>query len=157
MRLLLVCLLVACADAPIDYGDVTDDPQLPPRGELDIEPWLAQQHFLTWRCETAVHDTAGNSAHRPRNRICSNSVLAAAIASGGELPIGSVSVKELYDASDVLMGYGVSRKVELGAGGTGWYWYEKHSNRLFADGAGDGSCPICHADAARDFTFVVVP
>jgi len=154
MRALLLCLLAACADDPIDYGDDVLDPQNPPRGEGDIEPWIAAGHYTTWSCEPASHEKAENSPH-PRNRICSNDVLSAAVAGSGELPLGAASVKELLDESDVLIGYAVSRKID-GSGKDGWYWYEKHSKRVFADGMGAGSCPLCH-EAARDYTFVIVP
>jgi hypothetical protein len=158
MRSSLVALAVAaiaCTHDPLRFGDPTGDPELPPRGEADIEPWLRAGHYLMWRCEPVPVNVRLGSPHRPQTRTCSNQL--ARSPGAGELPIGAASVKEMYDDRGAIMGYGVSRKVETG-GADGWYWYERLRNRNpNADGMGDGSCPGCHVDATRDFTFVVAP
>jgi len=157
MRSALALLLttIGCADEPRSFGDPVDDPELPPRGEADIEPWIDAGHYLAWRCEPVPVEVRLGSPHRPQTRTCSNQL---ALAPGtGEFPVGAASVKEMYDDAGEIMGYGVSRKVELG-GAPGWYWYERLRERNpNADGMNEGSCPGCHAGAARDFTFVVAP
>jgi hypothetical protein len=151
----LVFAGLACSSEPLRFGDPTDDPELPPRGEGDIEPWLRAGHYLAWRCEAGPVDVRLGSPHRPQTRTCSNRL---ALSPGtGELPIGAASVKEMYSDRGTIMGHGVSRKVATG-GATSWYWYERLRDRdPNADGIADGSCPGCHVDAARDFTFVVAP
>jgi len=147
--------LVACADSPRSFGDPTGDPELPPRGEGDIEPWIRAGHYLSWSCEAVPVDVRLGSPHRPQTRTCSNQLARA--GGTGELPVGAASVKEMYDDAGQIMGYGVSRKVEAG-GAAGWYWYERLRDRdPNADGMNEGSCPGCHVGAARDFTFVIVP
>ncbi len=150
--------LCACTDTPRSFGDVVTDPDLPPRGEGDIDGWIAAEHYLAWRCEPAPVDVRLGSPHRPQTRTCNNPVLATAGAGTGELPVGAASVKEMYDDAGGIKGYGVSRKV-VGGGAEGWYWYEKIKGSVHADDMGPpaGSCSGCHIDAPRDFTFVLVP
>jgi hypothetical protein len=152
MRLVLpVCALVvaACAADPIDYGDPVDDPELPPRGMAAIEPWLAAGHHNAWRCEPVTRPARPGSPHGGA-RVCSNALLSGADAAA--LPIGVVSVKEIYDDGGALLGHAVSRKMGEGD----WYWYEFHSKRLFVDGHNTGSCPDCHVSASAEQTFTIV-
>jgi hypothetical protein len=148
-------MLAACADPPRSFGDPTGDPELPPRGEADLEPWIRTGHYLAWACEPVPVDVRPGSPHRPQTRTCSNQL--ARTPGTGELPVGAATVKEMYDDAGRIMGYGVSRKVEAG-GAEGWYWYERLRDRNpNADGMNEGSCPACHEGATRDFTFVIVP
>src|SRR5687767_5760598 len=100
-RMILAVLLAGCAADPIDYGDVTDDPQLPPRGMGDAEAWLAAGHHKTWACEPFVREARPGSPHGGA-RVCSNAVLAAAPANATTLPVDATSVKEIYDPSQRL-------------------------------------------------------
>ncbi len=157
VQLVLLLALGSCADEPRSFGDITTDPELPPRGEGDIDGWIDEGHYLAWRCEPQPVDVRLGSPHRPQTRTCNN---AAIVSSGptGELPVGAGSVKEMYDDAGQIKGFGVSRKRATG-GADGWYWYEKISGDVKADGMGApaGSCSGCHMDAARDFTYVYVP
>src|SRR5262245_22561017 len=151
MRWCVLALLAGCAAG---FDDDPGDPEVPPRGRDDLEPWIVAGHYLAWRCEPVPVDVRLGSPHRPRTRTCSHQLARA--AGDGERPVGAASVKEMYDDAGI-MGYGVSRKVAPG-GAAGWYWYERLRDRApNADGMNDGSCPGCHAGAARDFTFVVAP
>lgn len=151
-RVLVLAVVLGCSSR---YADRTDDPEVPPRGEEDLEPWLRADHYLQWHCEPGPVDVRLGSPHRPQTRTCSN--LLAYTPGTGELGIGAASVKEMYGDDGRIMGYGVSRKVAAG-GAAGWYWYERLRDRApNADGENDGSCPGCHVAAARDFTFVVAP
>lgn len=147
MRLLLLPLLAACGvdPGPTYEGEALDDPQLPPRGDAAIGPWLEAGYYLDWACEPERHGAGPRGAHRD-NRICTNAVLAA--AEGGPFPVGSVSVKELYDGSSIR-GFAVGRKLD-----EGWYWYERDGSTLYADSTGAGLCADCHEDAPEDNVFV---
>ncbi|MBA3392533.1 MAG: hypothetical protein H0T89_07815 [Deltaproteobacteria bacterium] len=156
MTALAIALSIpACTDSPRSFGDEVADPDVPPRGEGDIDGWIAVGHYVSWRCEPAPVDVRLGSPHRPQTRTCSNVLI---VDGTGEFPVGAASVKEMFDDAGQIMGYGVSRKVAAG-GADGWYWYEKTRGRVLADGMGPpaGSCSGCHSGAARDFTWVVVP
>ena len=83
-------------------------------------------------------------------RVCSNALVVG--ATDTTLPIGSATVKEIYDGTR-LRGHAVSRKV--GEGLEGWYWYELQEF-IHADGMNEGSCPGCHVDAVTEMTWIVV-
>jgi hypothetical protein len=157
MRMILICLLAACTDDPLSFGDVVTDPDVPPRGEGDIDDWIAAGHYLSWRCEPTPVDVRFGSPHRPQTRTCNNVTITTS-GGVGELPVDASSVKEMYDDAGGIVGYGVSRKVTTGAAES-WYWYEKIRGDVKADGMGPpaGSCSGCHSDASRDFTYVYVP
>lgn len=165
MRALVLVLVVSVGgglggcvsgDDPASLGDPVDDAELPPRGEADLAPWIDAGFYLDWACEPAPVDVRLGSPHRPATRTCSN---AAMLGGGtGEYPVGAAAVKELYGAGGAIIGYAVSRKLEVGQGAAGWYWYERFAGRSpNADGVGQGSCPACHAAAVRDYVYVVAP
>lgn len=151
---LFVWLLAACTDpGPTSFGDDLADPQVPARGTDDAPTWLAAGHYQAWHCEAAPHAGRPPSPHG-KNRICSNDALSTAAT--GEFPVGAASVKEIYEGDDIFA-YAIARKLTTGAGGDGWYWYEANPDKVYANGEGAGSCTGCHARAARDFVFTVVP
>lgn len=149
-----------------DAGAGVEVTQLPPIGAAaSIEEWLAAGHYKSWACEDAPHAARPPSGHSP-NRICSN-----ALASGhgaGEYPIGSASVKELYDDEGTrIVGYAVARKVGAG-GGEAWHWFERLegagviANGLGTEGTPKRVCARCHARAGaatfgHDQVFTQVP
>lgn len=154
---LLVCFLSVAGCIGVDPGptfaeDPVDDPQLPPRGDAAVAPWLAAGYYLEWACEPAPHDPAPRSAHRT-NRICSNALHSASTA--GSFPVGAVSVKELYEDGEIR-GYAVARKLTAGTARDTWYWYERDGGTLYADSTGEELCADCHEDAPRDHVFVRV-
>jgi len=105
------------------------------------------------------------------NRVCSNDLTAGFDGSvNDERPIGSASVKELYDDASNLVGYATSLKLSRSSDdGAGWYWYERvpldsgapHDGQgVVAAGLGDSGpaksvCVGCHAAAASDATHSV--
>jgi|SRR5687768_15709761 len=160
MRALIVITLLGCGvepselvepDAGVEVGNPVADPQLPPTNRAALDAWLATGHYKTWRCEPFISTPRPGSAHS-RARICSNAALSAADLSA--IPVGAASVKELYDSSDQLRGYAVSRK--LGTSKADWYWYEKYGTSTYADGINVGLCANCHSGASSEHTFVIV-
>jgi hypothetical protein len=161
---LLALALPSCADVGSGAvpGTGPGDEQTPPTGAHAVDAWLAEGHYLGWRCEPEAHPPRAGSGHRA-NRICSNDLLAE--HGTGEYPIGAASVKELYDDDDVT-GYAVTLHFAPG-GGDAWYWFERTSDGLIADGAGtsgapNSTCASCHADAGmngrggHDFVYTQV-
>lgn len=134
------------------------DAQTPPTSSAEkLEAWLTKADYKTWSCETVEHPQVGVSPHG-KNRICSNGLAA---GFGGtttdERPLGTASVKELYDDSSKLVGYAVAVKVTAqSAAGGGWYWYERiPQTGVVANGLGDAGAPKtvcvgCHAAAGSD-------
>jgi hypothetical protein len=143
--------------------DPAGDAETPATGSVeDIEAWLAKGDYKNWACETVKRPQMKVSPHGT-NLVCSNRL--AATFEGDvddERPVGTASVKELYDDSSVLVGYAFSLKVDAKSdGGSNWYWYERVGEGAAFNGLGSGgspkaACVSCHAgagsDAAHDVT-----
>ncbi len=143
---------------------VTDDPMqvAPTSSAADIDAWIAEGHYKSWKCEAAEHEAVSPSPHG-FNRICSNDVLSAHGA--GEYPVDSVGVKELWDAAGgKIVGYAVYRHIKAGTTGDTWFWYEKvpldsaaphDANGVVAFGDGSSGaaktiCVGCHSATGID-------
>jgi hypothetical protein len=142
--------------------DPTGDAETPPTSSAeDIEAWLARGDYKSWACETVEHPQMKVSPHGT-NRVCSNA-LAAGFEGGvdDERPVGTASVKELYDDSSMLVGYAFGLKVDDESdGGRNWYWYERTGENVVANGLGSSgtpksACVGCHAGAGSDATHAV--
>jgi hypothetical protein len=152
----------------------TDVPenQIPPQGYAAIDPWLQASSYTAagWYCEDAPHPGTAPSPHG-MNRICSNEMVSENVS--GEYPVGSSSVKELYDDTGAnIVGYAVTSKVSSG-GAESWYFYEQvppgtvitgitiDANGVVADDLGDTGqaasvCASCHVNAPNDYVWVQV-
>lgn len=149
-----VLILLGCSDpGPASTGDPVDDPQVPPRGSVDITTWIAERYYESWDCEAAPHAPRSPSPHGS-NRICLNDALVGATGDG-PYPVGAAAIKELYDGDQIAL-YAVYRKVTDGEGGNTWYWFEGTADDVIANGEGDSTCVGCHSGAARDFVFTPV-
>jgi hypothetical protein len=154
MRALFV-FLVACSDpGAASFGDDLDDPQVPPRGYVDIETWIEAGHYQTWNCEPDRHPPIAGSGHSA-NRICSNDALVAAANGDGAFPVGAASVKEVF-SGDEIVNYAVYRKMTETTGGASWYWFEGIGDDVVANDIDDDTCTGCHGGAPRDFVFTIV-
>ena len=157
-----VYLQAMAQESPNPAGDA----QTPPSTSgADIEAWLADGAYKAWACETVAHPQMKVSPHG-YNRVCSNDLTASFSGDADdERPIGSASVKELYDDASNLVGYATSLKLTNGSDqGRGWYWYERvpldsaaphDAQGVVADGLGEAGpakeiCVGCHAGAASD-------
>ncbi len=156
MRSAMFLVLAACSSDPgsPSFGDLVDDPQLPPRGQDDIHTWIEAGHYLSWSCEPERHPPAPGSGHGP-NRICSNDALVAAASGDADFSIGAASVKEVFESDDSIV-YAVYRKMDETIGGNSWYWYEGTRDGNVANGQGDGTCTGCHGRAPRDFVYTII-
>jgi hypothetical protein len=160
-----VLLVSHCADKDTGSGGVPGtgpgDAETPPTGEAAVEAWLKKGDYKRWACEQTPHAARPGSAHSA-NRICSNKLLSAHGA--GEYPVGAATVKELIDGSGAVSGWAVMYHFKQG-GADAWYWYERTSSGLEADGPGSSGrpkdlCADCHSGAngnnGHDFVFTQV-
>jgi hypothetical protein len=149
------------------------DAQTPPTTTgSDVEAWLAQGSYKTWKCETTAHPQMKVSPHG-QNKVCSNDLTAGfTSAVGSERPIGSAAVKELYNDSGALVGYAASVKIKATSdAGASWYWYERvptnstaaphNAAGVVADGLGtEGGalnvCVGCHSAAGSNTDHTVL-
>jgi hypothetical protein len=151
-----------------------DPTEVPPStGYADVDAWLAQGFYKSWRCETAPHDFGRPSPHG-QARLCSNAATSAQGA--GEFPVGAASVLELYDTGGTnLVGHAVDVHTGAGKDGVDWYWFERDTalpdagaGGLVADGKGGTTgtlendfCVACHSQAGigyvgHDYVFAQV-
>ena len=145
-------LAATARDAGSDAAPISS--QLPPIGSAtELEQWLATGAYKQWACEKDPHPARSGSAH-VANRICSNDLLSG--SASGEFPIGSASVKELYDGSGRITGYAVGVRTQAGALDGAWFWYERVGTTTYANGAGVPLCANCHRGAPRDYIFTQV-
>jgi hypothetical protein len=138
------------------------DAQTPPtNGADELEAWLEQGDYKSWACETVEHPQMKVSPHGT-NRVCSNDLAMGFDGSASdERPIGTASVKEVYDDTSALVGYAVGVKIAAESqGGRNWYWYERVRENVVVDGLGDTGlaksvCVGCHAAAGSDTKHAV--
>jgi hypothetical protein len=134
---------------------VPDDQTPPTTTAAALDAWLAEGHYLRWRCEPTRHEARAGSGHGD-NRICVNTLQATHSSTAGAFPVGSASVKELYDGDGQLEGYGVYVRAAEGDGGEKRFWYERLGSRVIADGFGHTTCIGCHGGAPQDFVFTAL-
>lgn len=140
----LIGLFAACSSS----SENASDPQTPPTsGRTDIEQWLRDASYKTWKCELAVHAARDPSPHG-FNRICSNDVIAAAATGTSAWPKGAAAVKEIYASMTATepVGYAVHLKTDAdSAGGSNWYWYERVPADSIAPHDANGSSLMARA------------
>lgn len=143
------CLGFGCGTDPDQQPNppVGADAQTPPTGQAALDAWLATGVYKAWACESGPMNARPNGAHG-RNRVCSNSVVK--MNTGGEYAVGAASVKELFDSGSQVTGYAVSRHMKAGTTADTWYWYEKVSGSVVADGISVSLCNGCHSAAGTD-------
>ncbi len=141
---------------PTTTGDGDDgDPQpcsgeLLPQDEFELIAWLEGGGYTDWAAESGIHDSTG--PHFGDVRAFVDSCLFDSLdAAATEHPPGSASVKELYGGGDQILGWAVMLKVEPGAGGDTWYWFEVYNGTVYADGTGAGLCTGCHGGGVDFF------
>ncbi len=141
-----------CADAPAPTAEV-------PADAAKLNAYLTSGQYKTWNGEPAVKN--GSSAHQPRVRSFANPILEAAIKQNATgYPIGSATVKELYNGSDVLQGWAVSVKTANNRNAQDWYWYEVFSTAPggtpVVSSNGASGCAGCHS-AGTDYVRTRFP
>lgn len=125
-----------------------------PTDKTALLQFLKDGKYSSWAKESKVHKTT--APHESGVRVFVNSLLENSLKAGNkEHPVGSASVKELYQADlKSPAGYAVMVKVKAGSGGDTWYWYEiltSSGERVVADGTGVGLCTGCHSSGVDFF------
>ena len=83
-------------------------------------------------------------------KVFINDILAESLKNeNDEHPLGSVVVKEMYDADKNPAGWAVMAKThDISDGGNGWFWYEvtdsSDADKIAAIGNGVEGCVSCH-------------
>jgi hypothetical protein len=151
-----------------DAGRLVADEQTPPQTRAELIAWLAAGGYRAWDCQRAPRTppAAPRSGHT-RTRVCMNRRWIQTLASE-EFPVGAAAVKELFDASDNLVGRSVMVKVRGENIGAAWYWYQRangatvpaghtppEADGTVADGLGSSGnaqtlCATCHSLAGTD-------
>ena len=120
--------------------------------------WLAKKNYRDFPSDARIHASSAGPAVHGDVKIFFNEKLADSMAAGNKShPIGSMSVKELYEDEN-LIGWALSLKAKEDDGkGNGWYWYEvlstTDSKNPVAASLGNSNCIGCHAPG-RDFIRV---
>jgi hypothetical protein len=126
-----------------------------------IEAFLASKAYQSWKFDAAApRDSMGLPTHG-RVRVAINSTLEASIAAGADgdkapFAAGSMAVKELYGAGDVLAGLAFMAKVAPENTTASWVWYcdgpvaqcglSSDPVPYYASGTTLGACGFCHGN-----------
>ena len=126
-----------------------------PTTTAEVEAFLAGGSYTSFTAESAPHDSAG--PHFGNVRVFVNDLLFDSLeAGGGNHPVCSAAIKELYGSGATVRGHSLSVKVSDGAGGDSWYWYELYDGSTFADSVGASLCTGCHG-GGDDFVLSPFP
>lgn len=126
-----------------------------PTTTAEVEAFLAGGSYTSFTAESGPHDSAG--PHFGDVRVFVNDVLLASLETGGgNHPVCSAAIKELYGNGNTVRGHSLSVKVSEGTTGDSWYWYELYDGSTFADGVGESLCTGCHG-GGDDFVLSPFP
>lgn len=168
-------------EGPFSVMHMSDDPKnkiwqpgAPTPENLNIELPLGKDElfaFLTTK-EYGAFETQEKNMHPSAGphtklglpvKVYMNDIIANSLtANNSEHPLGSVIVKEMFDANNVLSGWAVMAKTQASTeDGKGWFWYEvtstKDANSLQAMGNGVIGCTSCHSSGGRDMVKTEFP
>ena len=161
MRLLLVAvtvLLAACGPSSSvdEHVGVVGDLDT---SEAGITAFVRDGRYTTWLAEPAPRNSV--RSHGPKVRVFFNDVLAESMRAGNAThPLGSITVKELYDSEGkTLRGHALDVKVAEGAGKDTWIFFEglgpDYGDNYY--GRGHSTCHGCHEDSGRDYVATPLP
>lgn len=157
--LLLSCALAfSCTDSGSDDTDSSGESgeQV---GGVPLDPgelgeWLAGGGYSNWAAESGNHGSTG--PHGEVRTFFNEDLVASFDAGNTTHPMGSASVKELYDGSGGAIGWAVMVKTEDGEDASSWYWYLDSSGSV-TEGAGLPTCENCHGSDAAAVDRVLTP
>lgn len=111
-----------------------------------LERFTSERGYSGWRAEAGTRPSV--ASHGARVRVFFNETLVASLEAGNAVhPVGSATVKELYEADgETLRGHAVDVKVAEGEGPDTWLFYEGFTgdDEPFY-GKGHPTCHGCHA------------
>jgi hypothetical protein len=155
---------LGAAVAPSPIPNTPGDSETPATGSSQlVADWLASGAYRKWRCEPEAHEARSPSPHG-KNRVCNNRKIAEHGA--GEFPVGSASVKEVFDDLGALHSYAIELKTSAGAS-QAWIWYMQKGTNVLVNARGNqpeaADCNACHlaagsdkAHSGHDFVYTIV-
>jgi len=150
--LVLVGLTAGCGDNSGVADSVDGVSDLPTLVSI-----IEDLSYKSWAAEPSIHET--RAPHGARVRVFFNPIVEASLRSGATVhPVGSMTLKELYNADDTLRGYAIAVKDREGDEANNWVWYESfgdYSNPEFHR-RGHPTCANCH-DQGRDYVTSFLP
>ncbi len=159
--LLMTLLAMSCTDPAGDGDDTAGDSSDDTAGTVDVPTdaaalgtWLMDESYSGWAAESAIHASTG--PHGMVQTYFNDDLVASFDASNTEHPVGSASVKELYDDMGARIGWAVMVKTTSGDAADSWYWYLESGGSVNADGNGVGTCESCH-NAGTDRVLTPYP
>jgi hypothetical protein len=117
--------------------------------------FVIARSYESWRKEAMIHESSGPHSDV---RTFFNDKYADAWTSGAfPMPVGAMSVKELYQGTDPD-GWAVSVKTAEGSGKETWTWYETLSAVTDPKdydffGVAHPTCEGCHSGSSRDYSL----
>jgi hypothetical protein len=137
-------------------GGGTGTAELPPLGGAALLTWLEAKTYTKWKSESKPHASTGPHGSKVLSFV--NAALFDSLPKMGENAKGSAAVKELFNTSDMLIGWAVAIKTaDSSDAGKNWYWYEIINKAVVADEAGKALCVNCHSTGAKDYFKSPVP
>jgi 6-phosphogluconolactonase (cycloisomerase 2 family) len=132
-----------------------------PLEEKSLFAYLQSGAYKSWKNkESSIHKSDGPHENV---RAFINDTLANSLKQGNkEHPVGSVIVKEQYNAKGESLGWAVMVKTSDQTNyGKGWFWYEvlsdKDISQKAAMGNGVPGCVGCHAPSPKDMVLIPFP
>jgi hypothetical protein len=164
MRLAALVAVAACG-GKVDPGSTLPAGQTVDVGGVTLEPsaagllaFVQTRAYTSWLAEPGVREPRSGSPHR-KVRVFFNAASVEALrANAPALPVGSMIVKELYEADgSTLRGYVAMVKADA----RGWTWWETfapHLDRPAVFGLSKRNCTGCHSSGgARDQVRTALP
>lgn len=145
---------------PTPTPAATQAPVVVPSSPDALFAFLQSRQYESFAAESSVHPT--NAPHMAAVRTFVNPALESSLAAGASShPVGSATIKEMYDGNGALAGWAAMVKVSASDGndGNAWYWYEvfdTESDAAQIQGIGHPSCTGCH-QSGSDYVRVPFP
>lgn len=155
--LLLAVLAGACGpSSTVDEG--TGVIQGLDTSEAGITAFVREGRYKDWLAEPAVHET--RAPHGSKVRVFFNDTVVQSLRAGNAThPVGSILVKEMYEADGkMLRGHALDVKISEGTGKDTWLFYEgfvpDYASNYY--GRGHSTCHGCHASGS-DYVTTALP
>lgn len=136
-----------------------------PLGKDELFAFLSEKKYNAFKTqEKGLHPSAGphTKLGLPVKVFMNDAIAKSLIDKNSEHPMGSIIVKEMFNAENTLTGWAVMAKTQASTDeGNGWFWYEvtstEDANSLQAMGNGVVGCVNCHMLGATDMVKTAFP
>lgn len=157
-RLFALPIAVALAACGPNASDCIDVPEVPAADADAAFEFVTCRRYIDSPAETERHGTS--SPHGDETRVWINHTMEEALmANATEMPVGSVSTKEIY-SNGAQQGWALMVKVAAGTSADTWYWYEvlgsEPGTEPVVAAVGASACTGCHS-AGTDYFRTFFP